>query len=529
MSALARTIGVMPPRATVGIVRTPNKQGISYALRVRYQGERYFITKGGDWEGWDDERIEVERAYVAAQVARGEWLPPAKRTERRRAQRPETQPGRSARTTFRVYGSILLAKWARNLSKKGYADVEWQLLRAITHIGDEAIEDIDVAMLEEMVDAFLHEREAIRVAAEAGDPLMEEITDKRNRTYKRKRKSLDNRSIMRVLGGVSRVLDHAKRRGLIPYNPAEDPDLQLVVDKPDRSWLQPYQIAAWLQAARDVEAEARALTLDQVRQIRSPAHGEVSNVVLARRFGVSDSLVSRVRRGVEYADDGLSQRDVPRHAWSQTLLLTGMRIEEKCLLDGEHMDFPAARIMVPGTKTDAAERVVPMMPALRDTLLEHRAQRPYGPQDPVYSTSTGARNTPDNVRRRLIEPVRERANQILAKQQRPLIGRVTPHTFRRTFASILAEIGVSERRCMYLLGHSDPRFTLRVYTQVLEMGGDGVELLEQVLGTTLDDARRIYSGRSGGRHDRAVTGQSAEAETSDGLPTHTSENPNYAD
>jgi Phage integrase family len=48
---------------------------------------------------------------------------------------------------------------------------------------------------------------------------------------------------------------------------------------------------------------------------------------------------------------------------------------------------------------------------------------------------------------------------------------MTPHTLRRTFASLLAEIGVSPRRAMYLLGHTDPKFTMRVYQQVLDLGG----------------------------------------------------------
>jgi integrase len=40
---------------------------------------------------------------------------------------------------------------------------------------------------------------------------------------------------------------------------------------------------------------------------------------------------------------------------------------------------------------------------------------------------------------------------------------LTPHTLR---ASLLAEVGISPRRAMYLLGHSDPKFTMRVYQQV---------------------------------------------------------------
>ena len=80
---------------------------------------------------------------------------------------------------------------------------------------------------------------------------------------------------------------------------------------------------------------------------------------------------------------------------------------------------------------------------------------------------------------------------------------MTPHTLRRTFASILAEVGVPPRRAMYLLGHTDPTLTMRVYQQVLDMGGAAVEQLEGVLGCTIQEPFGTYSGREGLRTQRA--------------------------
>jgi hypothetical protein len=57
-----------------------------------------------------------------------------------------------------------------------------------------------------------------------------------------------------------------------------------------------------------------------------------------------------------------------------------------------------------GIKTEAAERVVPMLPALYDLLIEHKAEFGYGPHDPVFATRNGRRNTVDNVRRTIVEP-----------------------------------------------------------------------------------------------------------------------------
>ena len=76
------------------------------------------------------------------------------------------------------------------------------------------------------------------------------------------------------------------------------------------------------------------------------------------------------------------------------------------------------------------------------------------------------------------------------------IGHMTPHTLRRTFASILAVCDVPPRRAMYLMGHTDPTLTLAVYEQVLDMGKSAVESLEQTLGCTLAEARAIYNGEA---------------------------------
>ena len=91
----------------------------------------------------------------------------------------------------------------------------------------------------------------------------------------------------------------------------------------------------------------------------------------------------------------------------------------------------------------------------------------------------------------------ERANELLAEREQPLIGNMTPHTLRRTFAVILAEVGMPPRPAMYLLGHTDPTLTMRVYQQVLDMGGAAVEQLEGVLGCTIQEAFVTYCDREG--------------------------------
>ena len=72
---------------------------------------------------------------------------------------------------------------------------------------------------------------------------------------------------------------------------------------------------------------------------------------------------------------------------------------------------------------------------------------------------------------------------------------MTPHTLRRTFASILAVCDVPPRRAMYLIGHTDPTLTLAVYQQVLDMRLGRRCRARGDLGATLAEARAIFSGR----------------------------------
>jgi hypothetical protein len=48
---------------------------------------------------------------------------------------------------------------------------------------------------------------------------------------------------------------------------------------------------------------------------------------------------------------------------------------------------------------------------------------------------------------------------------------------------------------MYLLGHTDPTLTIRVYQQVIDMGEGGVQTLEQAIGCTIAEAFTLLSGR----------------------------------
>ncbi len=306
------------------------------------------------------------------------------------------------------------------------------------------------------------------------------------------RRGRSNGTINRAIGAHHRVLKHAHRRRLIERLP-DFSEQRLKGQRPRRSYLQPVEIAAVLDAAAAIETQTRGLDWEKVRYIRASPK---SAVALARELRVSDVLVGKVRRGLIWsgAPEKPNRNDVPRRAIVEHLLLLGVRVSELCGLLGHDADLAAraVRIRREITKTDAGERSIPMLPAARSRLIDHKARRPYGPGDPIYATRNGTPNTPNNVLTTVLAPVHATANELLAAQGLPPIAHLTPHTLRRTFASILGVCRVDTRRAVALLGHTDARMTLGVYAQLLKLGHGNVAILEQVMGCTRDEARAIF-------------------------------------
>jgi integrase len=74
-----------------------------------------------------------------------------------------------------------------------------------------------------------------------------------------------------------------------------------------------------------------------------------------------------------------------------------------------------------------------------------------------------------NVRGRLLKETVKRVNERREKEGRMLLPeKVTPHTLRRTFASLALAAGRDPRWVMGQLGHTDARLTLNVYAQVMQ-------------------------------------------------------------
>jgi hypothetical protein len=162
----------------------------------------------------------------------------------------------------------------------------------------------------------------------------------------------------------------------------------------------------------------------------------------------------------------------------------------------------------------AGMREVDMLPVLRDELLGYKAgRRAAGPDDLVFTTATGARRHKDNARTRVLAPAVKKADELLTDQDlQPLPAGVTPHKLRHTFCSILVALGKDPAYVMGQLGHSDPKFTLRVYTHAMRRGDDerarlralveGRPLAGERPDIVLDDRDRVAVDRSLHKRDR---------------------------
>ncbi|HEY2603449.1 MAG TPA: tyrosine-type recombinase/integrase, partial [Thermoleophilaceae bacterium] len=63
----------------------------------------------------------------------------------------------------------------------------------------------------------------------------------------------------------------------------------------------------------------------------------------------------------------------------------------------------------------------------------------------------------------------ERANTALAEDGHDPLPRLTPHSLRRSFTSLLFALGRDPVYVMGQLGHTDPSFTLRVYARAMRL------------------------------------------------------------
>jgi integrase len=296
----------------------------------------------------------------------------------------------------------------RELADNTRADYRWRLDHVLRGLGREPTASLNVRRVDEFRDGL-------------------------------RKRGLSPRSVNMVLDVLAQVLDDAVEYELLDANPARGKRRRLKVQKADRSFLEPDMVVDMLDVAGEWEQSL-------------PPH---------QRYG--------------------------RRAFLAALVLSGPRISELTDSDRGALDVHAGVLRL-GKKTAAGRgRVLELSAFLLDELRAHLAAVPaelrdeHGPSLPIFPTRTGGRLNPSNVRNRLlagtperngkaaIKGVVERTNEKRAAEGKLLLpDRVTPHTLRRTFASLCFFAGRDLRWVMGQLGHDDPRMTLAVYAQAMK-------------------------------------------------------------
>lgn len=184
----------------------------------------------------------------------------------------------------------------------------------------------------------------------------------------------------------------------------------------------------------------------------------------AQRFGRDPASLKPEHFGPEYKprDRALTWEQIvkllaelgPRRGPVAFVLMTGARRKEVFAAQAGDLDPKGWRVRIRGTKTEAAARIIPVPEPMRQ-LADHLAG---GPPFPSWG----------NARR-----------DLFAACARAEVPEVTWNDLRRTFASLLVQIGVPPHIVAKLLGHTTTAMVDKVY------GRQTVDSLETLLETSL--------------------------------------------
>jgi integrase len=397
----------MARRATGAVIEKQRAGGTVFALRFSAYGERRYVTLGDSSEGWDRARAETELANVLADVRRGIWPPPDPAPV---AQAPVEEP------RFHEFASEwLAARRSDGLAPRTLDDLEWALtLHLVPYFAGFKLSEITVAEVDRYRRAKFAESERRREAIAAGQPLR----DGDGRVLR----PLGASAINKTLRHLAAVLDQAEEYGHVEKNAAKRRRRRLKVNRP------------------------RPVHLDGVDQMQA---------------------VLDAARELDAASD---RRTSGRLAMTATLMLAGVRASEAGAMLVRDLDLGRGRLEVGRSKTDAGIRSIDVLPLLRDILSDYKAQHRGGLDDPLFTTANGTPRDKNNIARRVLRPVVEHADELLAQRgQHPLPRGVTPHKFRHTYASLCVALGQNPADVMAQLGHTDSSFTMRVYTHALRL------------------------------------------------------------
>jgi integrase len=421
--------------ATGQVVKRKTKDGsFTFAIRFHVDRHRHYVTLGSPTDGWTEQMAQRELAAVLRDVERGSWQPPSA------APPASSDPDPS----FHAFASDWFAAKRGEIQPNTAASYRNDLVNhLLPFFKDHRLSEITVAEVDKYRQAKVAQAAELREIPADERPLLE-VLDRRGRRHRRRERPLSPRSINMHLSLLAQILEVAVDRELIARNPAAGRRRRLKASRPRPVHLDSAEhLAALLEAAGAI-------------------------------------------------DRGSDARTSGRRPAMATLLFAGLRAEEVTALRWRDVDLSNGRIMVRAAKTDAGVREVDLLPLLREILTEHKMavcgrRERVPPDELVFTTRTGSARDRHNLRQRVVAPAVERADQLLAEVDlQPLPAGISPHKLRHTFASVLLAIGCDIRDVMAQLGHTDPAFTLRVYTHMMRRGDSEREQLQELVEGRLD-------------------------------------------
>jgi integrase len=364
-------VALMARPATGQVIAPDGGRQASWAIRFRAYGKRRFVTLGRSEDGWNRRRAEGELRHILAEVERGIWAPES----------AASAPLESAlEPSFEEFASAWLCDGEPGWRPKTIADYRWALeLHLLPHFGGHRLAEITV----EEVDRY--------------------------KAKKLREGRLAPNAVNKTLTRLAQILELAVEYGHIERNPAKGRRRRAKGTEPRRSWVEPEQLGALLDAA-----------------------------------------------------------DPYMRPIIATLAGAGLRIGEAVALEWRDVKLGAGTLSVRESKTAAGEgREVDLAIGVREELAAWRARSPrIRPGDPLFVSRVRqgqcGRQTPRNVQARLKTAVNA-ANARLVEAGIEPIARVSPHSLRRTYASLRAALGDDPVYIAEQHGHRDARFTFRVY------------------------------------------------------------------
>ncbi len=427
------------------VVEDPRRPGV-FGLRFRAYGQRRYKGLGLVTRAQAEEELQ----NVLAEVRLGIWQAPA-------AAAPAA-PAVQEDPTFHEFASEWFTAHQGEWRPNTRVDYEWQLTNHLLpffaghRLSQITIREVDRYRAVKVAEA---NRRAEAIQQVLDDEKLSRSQRERKLRQARALPGIAPASVNKTITRLGQILEVAKEYRMISDNPARGKNRRLKASKPAPVWFdRAEQIRALLDAAGELDREAP--------------------------YG---------------------RRHVARRAMLATLVFAGLRIGELTALRWRDVDLAANRISVRESKTDAGVREIALLPVLRDELLAHKAHqvsKRSGAQasEFVFPTSQGRQFGASNIRRRALDKAVERANERLAESgDVPLPDGLTPHKLRHSFGSVLVALGRNVRVVMDQMGHTDPAFTLRVYTHSMRWDEASLRALRELVGES--DSARPDAGRLG--------------------------------